>query len=297
MLNTPLPNIQSWINHFSRQEIPILRASQEQIRQLHDKLDEVDIRDITQLIRHDPLLSLRLVRYLESHRHSRQITDVTTLDRVLLMIGLEGFFRSFGHSLILESQLAAYPDALAGCRHVCSRAYLAARIAEVIAMRRHDLDPKEITTAVLLHNTAEIMLWVEAPVLATRVAKLLHDTPGMRSRDAQRQVLGITLHELHLGLLQAWRMPQLMQHLLDERFAQEPRVQTALVATSTARHLSNSWDDPGLPDDFLNIGHLTGIAPDAACLLIQNLSIEVAREWRWYGVMPAACTLVQTPSR
>ncbi len=293
MLSKPLSNLASWISHFSRQEMPILQSSLEQMRLLHDKLDDVGIRDITGLIRHDPLLSLRLLRYQESHRHASQVTDVTTLDHILLMIGLGGFFRTFGNSLTIETKLAAHPQALDGCKRVCSRAYLAARLAEAIAIRRHDLDPNEITTTVLLHNTAEIILWAEAPTLATEIASLLHDTPGMRSRDAQQQVLGITLHELHLGLIQAWHFPSLMRHLLDERFANEPRVQTISVATSIARHLSSSWADPGLPDDYEIVGRLISGTPEEAYRIVQKVVLSVAREWHWYGITPVATTLPQ----
>lgn len=296
MLKTPLPDLKSWVRHFSQQELPILATTLAHMRELHGKLDDIGIRDVSNLIRHDPLLSLRLARYLESHRHASQVTDVTTLDRILLMIGLGGFFRAFNYSQTLEDRLAAHPKALEGCRNVSSRAYLAARIAESIATRRHDLDPEEVTTVVLLHNTAEILLWVEAPTLATQIATLLQENPGMRSRDAQLQVLGITLHELHLELLQAWRLPKLMRHLLDEHFAEEPRVRTVTTATSLARHLSTSWYDPGLPDDYKNMADLIGVTSDSAYRLIQKISINIAHEWQWYNTPPVAAKLPQYPS-
>lgn len=294
MLKAPLPDIQSWVRHFSQQETPVLAYSLKHMHTLHDMLDDIGIRDISNLIRHDPLLSLRLVRYLESHRHASQVTDVTTLDRILLMIGLSGFFKAFKNSLMLETQLADHPEALEGCLRVCSRAYLAARFAETIATRRHDLDPEEVTTAVLLHNTAEILLWVEAPTLALQIANLLKKNPGMRSREAQKQVLGITLHDLHMELLHAWRLPKLMRHLLDERYAEEPRVRTVSVATSLARHLSNGWHDPGLPDDYQSMADLMGIQPEAAYQLVQKQALNNAREWHWYGITPVAAMLVQT---
>jgi HD-like signal output (HDOD) protein len=201
MLKAPLPDLKSWVRHFSEQEIPVLSFTLERMRGMQSQLDDIGVRDVAHLIRHDPLLSLRLVRYLESHRHASQVTDVTRLDRILLMIGVGGFFRLFGRALTLENKLANQPAALEGCRRVCGRAHFAAKIAELIGTRRHDLDPEEVATATLLHNTAEILLWTEAPELSTRIAELLARNPGMRSRDAQQQVLGITLHELHMELI------------------------------------------------------------------------------------------------
>ncbi len=297
MLTTPLPDLQSWVRHFSQQEIPVLKQTLEHMRLLNDRLDNISIRDIAALVRHDPLLSLRLIRYLELHRHTSQVTDVTTLDRILLMIGLGGFFRTFGHALTLESKLAGLPEALEGCRRVCSRAYLAAKFAELIGTRRHDLDPEEVATATLLHNTAEILLWTEAPGLSIQISTLLIQNPGMRSRDAQKKILGITLHELHMELLNTWHLPKLMQHLQDERYAEEPRVKTVSVATSLARHLNNGWNDPGLPDDYQGVADLINIEPAAAYKLVQRLAINVAREWEWFDVQPAAAMLAQEPPK
>ncbi len=292
MLTTPLPDLQSWVRHFSQQEIPVLKQTLEHMRLLNDRLDNISIRDIAALVRHDPLLSLRLIRYLELHRHTSQVTDVTTLDRILLMVGLNGFFRAFNHSITVEDKLANHPEALKGCLRVCSRAYLAASIADAIATRRHDVDPAEVTTIVLLHNIAEILLWTEAPALATRIAQLLQNNPGMRSRDAQQQVLGITLHELHLELLHTWHLPKLMLHLLDAHYSEEPRVRTVALATKLARHLHTSWQDAGLPDDYNDAANLIGIEPEAARVLIRSIALANAREWRWYGIAPIATRLI-----
>ena len=298
MLTAPLPDLKSWVKHFSQQEIPVLSYTLERMHDMQSRIDDIGVRDVAHLIQHDPLLSLKLVRHLENHRHAVQVTDVTTLDRILLMVGLGGFFRSFGHSLTLENRLASQPEALAGCRRVCSRAYLAAKFAELIGNRRHDLDPEEVTTATLLHNTAETLLWADAPVLATQIATMLDSNPGMRSRDAQRQVLGITLHELHMELLSAWHLPKLMQHLQDERYANEPRVRTVSVATALARHLNTSWNDSGLPDDYQTVANLIGTDPETAYRLIQRQAISVAREWQWFGTPPAARMLpLNTPAQ
>ncbi|SFN51939.1 HD-like signal output (HDOD) domain, no enzymatic activity [Formivibrio citricus] len=293
MLNAPLPDLKSWTHHFSQQEIPVLSSTLARMHDLHGRIDDIGIRDVAHLVRHDPLLSLRLIRHLESHRHASQVTDVTTLDRILLMIGLGGFFRTFGHALTLESKLATQPQALEGCRRVCSRAHLAAKFAEMIGSRRHDLDPEEVATAALLHNTAEILLWTEAPSLSTEISSLLMNNPGMRSRDAQIQVLGITLHDLHMELLNTWHLPKLMQHLQDERYANEPRVRTVSVSTALARHLNNDWQDPALPDDYQIVADLIGVDPETAYKLVQRQALNVAREWEWFGVPPAAAKLVQ----
>ena len=294
MISKPLPNLQSWTIHFSQQEVPILGYTKKCIGELYEKFDSTNIKDIAQLVRHDPLLSLRIIRHLESHRHSSQVTDVTTIGKVLLMIGLGGFFRSFSHAVTLEEKLSQYPSALQGCLAVCSRAHLAAKIAEGIAIKRSDLDPDEVTTAALLHNTAEILLWMEAPQLATEIKEKLTQTPGLRSRDAQQSTLGISLHDLHLTLIHAWHLPKLMHHLLDDHFADEPRVKTVTTAIALARHLGNGWSDPALHDDYKNVAQLLNIDIESSYRYVQQLCLKAAHEWEWFGIKPVACDLIHT---
>lgn len=292
MINKPLAELRNWTQHFSQQEIPILAHSKKRLIEMQKSLDNVNTRDIAQLVKRDPLLTLRIVRYLQSTRHSSQVTDVVTIDKVLLMIGLSSFFRSFSNAVSVEEKLASHPDALRGCLSVCSKAHLASKIAEGIAEKRNDLDPEEVTTAALLHNTAEILLWIEAPTLAMSIKTALSQNLGMRSRDAQLAILGITLHDLHLELINTWKLPRLMLHLLDERFAEEARVRTVSIATSTTRHVSNSWQDPALPDDYKNIAKLTNLTPEASYHFLQQISLKAAHDWKWFAVTPAAAGLI-----
>lgn len=296
MLNQPLPDLNSWVRNFSQLEIPVLAYSLGRIHALQSKLDDIGIRDITRLIRHDPLLSLRLIRYLATHRHNTQVTDVTTLDRVMLMVGISGFLRAFSASPTLEMLLNDCPRGLRHCQMACSRAFLAARIAEAIANRHNDVDPEEVVTAALLHNTAEVLFWIAAPVLGGQVLSLMRENPTMRSRVAQKTVLGITLQDLQLELVQVWDLPPLLHHLLDEQHCQQARVQTVSVATALSRHLDNSWHDAGLPDDYKAVAQLTGLDLDEAVHLIQQVALSAAHDWRWFNVTPAAARLIEINS-
>ncbi|MCX7205240.1 MAG: HDOD domain-containing protein [Proteobacteria bacterium] len=286
-------DIHDWIAKLSAIDLPALQYTLDQMLNMQSKSDEISIRDIAQLIRHDPLLTLRIIRYQQSRRSAAQHTDVNTIDRVLLMIGLGGFFREFGKMDSIEKSLATNPEAQLRIRKLISRAYLAAVIADSLGGQRHDVDPIEVTTASLLHDLAEILLCLTAPELAEQISQNMKLNPGMRSNEAQKQVLGFTLNELQTELAQKWGLPNLLTHLMDERYIDEPRVRTVTIATSTARHLANGWQDPALPDDYQNIADLLSCDTDYAYSLIRNVSVKVAREWQWFAVLPVATGLPQ----
>jgi HD-like signal output (HDOD) protein len=281
-------DLNDWIIKLSAIDLPALQYTLDQMLNMQSRSDEISIREIAQLIKHDPLLTLRLIRYQQAHRSLAQHTDVNTIDRVLLMIGLGGFFREFGKMESIESRLSTNPEVLLRIRQMISRAYLAAKIADSLGSQRHDVDPTEVTTASLLHDLAEMLLCLTAPELTQQIAQNLHLTPGTRSYDAQKQVLGFTLNELQTELAQKWCLPSLLTHLMDERYIDDPRVRTVTIATSTARHLANSWQDAALPDDYQSIAYLLSCDIDYAYALVRNVSIQAAREWRWFSVLPAA---------
>jgi HD-like signal output (HDOD) protein len=287
------PSLNDWLIKLSNQEIPAMQYTLDQMAHLQSKSDNISIRDLSHLIRHDPLLTLKLIRYQQQHRRAAQMTDVNTIEHVLLMIGMGGFFREFGATQAIENQLQQKPEALLGIRRIISRSYLAARIAESLSSQRHDVDPIEVTIASLLHDLAEIFLWLSAPELAQKIALYLQQNTGSRSHDAQKMILGFTSNELQTELARHWHLPSLLTHLMDERHIDEPRVRTVSIATSTARHLSNHWLDPALPDDYQNIANLLSCDQDYAYSLVRNVCVQAAHEWQWFAILPAACQIPQ----
>ncbi|NHQ88314.1 HDOD domain-containing protein [Iodobacter sp. HSC-16F04] len=290
--NTHL-SLNDWLIKLSNIEIPAMQYTLDQMSHLHSKSDDISIRDLSLLIRHDPLLTLKLIRYQQRQRRAVQMKDVNTIEHVLLMIGMGGFFREFGSTQAVETQLQQQPDALVGIRKIISRSYLAARIAESLSSQRHDVDPIEVTTASLLHDLAEILLWLSAPALAQKITHYLLKNPGSRSHEAQKLILGFTINELQTELALHWHLPSLLTHLMDERHTDEPRVRTVSIATSAARHLANHWQDPALPDDYQNIADLLSIEPEHAYALVRNVCIKAGHEWEWFSVLPVATQIPQ----
>lgn len=286
MLTHPLPSLESWVNHLADCELPILHHTQRQLQALQGRVDDISLHDIAGPINRDALLSLQVIRHLQRNRQHSQITDVNTVERVLLMIGARGFLRQFGNALTVEAQLAQHADALNGVQRMLSRAALAARIAEHIAAKRHDIDPAEVITATLLHDTAEILLWLQAPQLAMSIERLMQQNTRLRSRDAQRSVLGYTLFEIQLGLVRRWRLPTLLAHLMDERQLTEPRVRLVMISTALSRHLSRGWYDPALPDDYHAVADLTQLSMDSAYALVRDAALQTAPHWHGYDALP-----------
>jgi len=252
-LVSPLPTVGDYVAYFSHQSLPVLRRTVRELDALRTDIDRVGGRQIAAVVLSDPLMTMRLLTYLETHRRQSQNHDITTIERAVMMLGVEPFFRLFDQLPTVEEALKSSPQALVKVLRVIARARRAADLAREFAIARHDLDVQEITVAAALHEATEIVCWVFAPALTERVYALQLADRTLRSADAQRHVFGVTAAEIQLELIRAWRLPALLVQLLDPSLKDDPRVRTVMLATRTARHLSRGWDDAGLPDDLADL--------------------------------------------
>lgn len=273
MIDTPFPDLDGWVGHFSRAELPVLRHTVAELEKLRANAEFVNGRVLSSVILQDPLMTLRVLAYIESHRRKSQNADITTIERALMMIGIEPFFRAFKDLPLVEDSLKPHPKALLGLLKVMSRARHAAHWAREWALVRHDLDVDEITVATLLHDVAEILMWCFAPTLALRVRDMQAKDRALRSQSAQHSIYNITLPDLQLELAKIWHLPKLLTTLMDRNNAENPRVQNVTLAVDLARHSANGWDDAALPDDYAAIEELLHMSHEH---LMQRLGLEAA---------------------
>ncbi len=267
----PLPDVDAWLAIFANSALPVLRHSENEISRLREDEENTNGRILAGVILHDPLLTLRVLVYIEEHRRQRQTTDITTIDRAIMMIGITPFFRAFSELPIIEDRLRDYPQALLGLLKAIGRARRAAHWAREWAIQRRDMDVDEITLATLLHDVAEMMMWLYAPKMALQFRDAQRASPTRRSALIQEEVFGLPLYKLKLALAEAWHLPALVAQLLDDRLSENPRVRNVKLAVDLARHAANGWTDPALPDDFKGIRNLLHINQQA---LLRHLDVS-----------------------
>ncbi|MFA6314151.1 MAG: HDOD domain-containing protein [Sterolibacterium sp.] len=283
MIEQPFPDAESWVEFYTQADLPILRHTQNELEKLHENAESISGRVISSVVLKDPLMTLKVLAYLERRRPKAQSTDITTIGRAIMMIGIDPFFANFKNLPLVEDQLQAYPKAKLGLLKTINRARRAAHWARDWAMMRHDLDIDEITVATLLHDIPEILMWCFAPSMPPKVLEMQAQDRSLRTVAAQQAVYGIDLHDLQLGLVSAWRLPKLLATLITAKPLEEGklsadsissdnhRVRNVSLAVDLARHSANGWDDPALPDDFKGIEELLHISHET---LMRKLGLE-----------------------
>lgn len=262
MLDHSFDSVDAYVEHFTRQDIPVLKRTVRDLAVAADAGETLNARQLAGVVMGDPLMTMKVLVHLQRHRRRSQNHDITTIDRVVMMMGINPFLEAFGEARTLEAHLADRPAALLGALHVVGRARRAAHFARDWAIARHDVDVDEITVAALLREATEILCWTFAPELSQQVQAQQAADPTLRSVVAQRNVFGFAFRDIQLGIARAWKLPELLLTLLDEKNAHNPRVRNVCLASDFARHLAHGWDDAALPDDITEIESLLHLNRD-----------------------------------
>jgi HD-like signal output (HDOD) protein len=254
------PSLNAWAERLRSLPIPVLAETAAELEALREVEDDVDAQMLAEAICEDPLMSLKLLAHVGRLGSARDATAPETVTAALVWLGIGPFFRAFAPQPTVEQHLAGSDAALQGLRDVLKRAHRAAAFALAFAVHRMDGDAQVIHAAALLHDFAEMLLWLHAPKLALELAARQHDQPTLRSALAQRQLLNIELVDLQQTLLRGWQLPQLLVRINDERHAEAPEVRNVLLAVRLARHTALDWDNPALADDVRDIAALLNLA-------------------------------------
>ena len=272
MLDHPLPDTDAWVLLFSNNSLPVLRVTKRRLDEMREDLERVDARELARVILQDPIMTVRVLAYIQP-MHSRALHhDITTIASAVMMAGMLPFFRRFEDLPTIEDMLKGCdPHALLGVLQIIRRAQRAADYAQDWAIWRHDLNMEEVRIAALLHDLAEILVWCFAPRLGLDIRAQQNANPTLRSSDAQRRTLDMTFQDIQTDLCKVWHLPDLLQNLIDDGNANQPRVRNVALAVRLARHSAHGWDDPALPDDYHDIGQLLNISPES---VRQRLGLE-----------------------
>ena len=270
-LTQPLRDLAAWTAHFRSAEIPVLAQTADALEALRINEDDVDANGIGEMISGDPLMTLKVLAHSSAQRGSRVVTDTETVTAALVMMGISPFFGSFGLQPTVEDRLRDEPEALAGLNQTLQRAHRSANFALGFAVHRMDHDSAVIHAAALLHDFAEMLLWCHAPTLALRIQQAQRADAALRSSAAQLEVLNIDLMDLQQSLMKAWRLPELLIRISDDRHAEHPSVRSVALAVRLARHTAQGWDNAALPDDVNDIAQLLNLSQAATLQLVREI--------------------------
>ena len=269
--------LEHWVSLLTGADLPVLKHTARDLIALRADDKRLNAHTIAQIIASDPMMTVKLLRYLQQHKRKAQTAEVIQVKQALLMLGVEPFFNNIPPQPLAEEMLKSHAVALPPMLRVVHRSYRASEYAREWAVQLHDLHYEEVRVAALLHDIAEILMWCFAPTMMLEIHDMQQKDKMLHSRSAQEQVLGFALVDLQKELTLQWGLPELLLVLMNDSSAKQPRVRNVELAVNLARHSANGWDDAALPDDYKDIGELLRI-PAAQVMAMVEAEAGVVRK-------------------
>lgn len=268
-----LPNdLNGWLNYLSRAEIPVLKQTARSIERLRTQDSEnLNARDIADVVDHDPMMTVKLLRYVQTHKSRHQLHELVENEQAIMMLGLNVFFERVGTGASCDAKLQRHPEALLCLLNTVKRAQRAAKYAYEWALRLHDTHMEEVRVTALLTHYSEMFMWCFNPDQMLEIRHRQEADKHLRSADIQQQVLGFTGRELQAALTAKWHLPRLLLALTDQEQADNPRVRNVLLAVDLARHSALNWDDAALPDDYNKIADLLRLDEEQVVAMVRKI--------------------------
>jgi HD-like signal output (HDOD) protein len=283
--------IKAWIQLAADEPLPQMRKTSETLRRLA-RFNDPDLSRIIEVIRQDCGYAIQLLRRLSELKSKRQVSEVSTLERAVVMLGS-------GRALSLADELPVLEDLLDGVRlagymRVAARSYHAARQAFDWAGIRGDRVPQAVELAAFLHSLGELVLWR----FGKQEMVKLEQAPRSDSLDEagpgklEIQVLGFGIQELGRELAKRWQLPSLVHTCLIPTSALEPRTLGPIFAAKLAYAVQHGWYHPATLELVDMAGDYLDMSTAEGAVRVHITAVDTSRTADFHGVTPVAAGLI-----
>lgn len=284
---------ETWLERLKPGQTPIFRHTKLKLLALKDKVDEVGAREVSNLVLADPLASLRLI-YLANNRVSRHFgNEVASVEHAIMMQGLGVYIDRVAEFPVLEdTPLGREPESLNSLYRLLRLAQHAAWQARDFAVLHSDVRAEEVEVAALLYYAPEFLFWLDAPDTARELARLRRIK---EPAEAEAEALGFALGPLRLMLLEAWKIPEIIRNLLDERHAERSRNIILRACLDLAHRSRHGWWDEHLLADYQALADIENTPLEVIVGTAHRNAVRAARHGAWIPAPPAAAWLPMLP--
>jgi len=278
--------------------LPIFRRTHARLLSFSSRRDQVTARDVAMEILTDPLATFYTLHTINKRVSERSSAEVDTVEHALMMQGIGSYVDAVRRIPVIENlPVGQNPRVMAGLQCLVRRAQHAAWQARDFAVLHSDIRAEEVQVAALLYYIPELLLWLRMPKHALRLRRerRRHWGSGQHSHagqhldaEAERVVLGDTLDNVRLTLLESWNIPPLTLDLLSQKNAERARQIMLKACLDIAQRSDRGWWDEGLMDDYTALANIENTPIESIMATVHSNAARVARHCSWLQAPPAA---------
>jgi HD-like signal output (HDOD) protein len=283
-----------WLEKLTTDNFPILRRSREQLLIMERDINRVTDDDIAKQVYRDPFLMTNLLRRVAKMPRRGLAGEVTTINRAVMMVGMQPFFLWAKNLPVLEDTLRGKTPVLQRLLAVLSCSYHAAHQAWQWALLRKDMNAEEVFVATLLQNRIAWAGWLLIPgemlVIEQHMRRERFDFAKAFSRHTD-----YLYEDIQTALAKKWTLPELYCDFLHGHNA--IRGQGAVLALKLSDAVQRGWWQPQVTEIIQQIADWLHQPLDELTIKIHQYSVQAARQSEgWYGgATPSAAWLPMLP--
>lgn len=244
------------------------------------------------IILRDPGLALHTLNQLRAGSGKPLRAEISSMAQAAMLLGIDRAKRLPLGQPQLESTLTSY--AQQGYVRAACRAFHAAFQAWDWAHIKNDHAPEEVLLAALLHDVAEMALWVTAPEKMHQFRRLMLKD-GLPTDEAQYIAFGESLEHFSREIADRWQLPGLVGEALRPENASKPRVRGVMLAVQLARTSERGWYWEKAERVMPQIADYLGASLDETIPHVHKNAIRAAHETPFYPARHAAALLPMLP--
>ncbi|HEB92437.1 MAG TPA: HDOD domain-containing protein [Gammaproteobacteria bacterium] len=244
------------------------------------------------IILKDPGLALQTLKQLQQASDKPREQEIASMEQAAMLLGLERVHRLPTECPQIDETLQGL--AREGYPRAVARAFHAAYQAWDWAYIKRDHAPDEVLLSALMHDSAELALWVNAPQRIHQLRRLtLRDR--MPSAEAQYIALGDSLEHFGRRLAEKWNLPQLVHEALRPEYSNEPRVRGVVLAVQLARQVEWGWYSPQVQETLEMIADYLEASLEETTTHVHRAAVRAAHEAAFYSASAPAALLPRVP--
>ncbi len=244
------------------------------------------------IILKDPGLALHTLQQLHAGSDHSPRAEVSSMAQAAMLLGIERVEQLPRACPELERSLTG--RARIGFTRAACRAFHAAFQAWDWAHIVNDHAPEEILLATLLHDVAEMALWIAAPDKMHEMRKLIFKD-HLHTDEAQYLALGESLEHFSRGIATRWQLPSLVHDALRPENAHNPRVRGVMLAVQLGRAAERGWHTEKMQRTLALIAEHLDKPEDEVIAHVHFNAVRAAQEAPFFDARPAAALLPLLP--
>ncbi len=202
-----LRGVDAWAGMLAKQELPLLGETVQKLLQATAD-DAKSMGEIGRLVMADPSLAALVLRMANSSYFNAARQRISTITRALIVLGLDTVRTLCYSALVMESVTSvAHRDKVA---RILNNALQTASQARYLAEKAGG-DPERAFLAAMLQDVGALALWCFGEEQAESLDRAL--AAGEKRETAERRILGCTIRQLSLRMLETWGLTGLAEEL------------------------------------------------------------------------------------